>query len=57
MCNDDFVSQVRSKDIEVVFLSHNYGEHAFDMRNNDETSQNIIKQTIEFITTHMKQAT
>ncbi len=56
-CNDDFINQVREKDIEVIFLSHMNGEHAFEMRNDDEQSHHIVEQTIEFITKNLLENT
>jgi hypothetical protein len=38
-----------SRGIEVELLIHPTGVHAFDLRNDDEHSREIIQQTLQFI--------
>lgn len=46
---DRFASELTSRDVPVTVLVHENGEHAFDIRNNNDRSREIIKQTLEFI--------
>lgn len=46
---DRFASELTSRSAQVTVLLHENGEHAFDIRNNDDRSRAIIEQTLEFI--------
>jgi acetyl esterase/lipase len=46
---DRFASELTSRDVPVTVLLHENGEHAFDIRDNDDRSREIIEQTLEFI--------
>lgn len=46
---DRFVSNLTALGVQVTLLTHDNGSHAFDIRNNDDRSREIIKQTIEFM--------
>jgi acetyl esterase/lipase len=46
---DRFVDAALSRGIEVELLIHPTGVHAFDLRNDDEHSREIIQQTLQFI--------
>jgi hypothetical protein len=51
-CNDEFIASLKKRNIEVISVAYETGEHAFDMRNHDEKSIEIIKQTISFLMKH-----
>ena len=51
-CNDKFVSTMKRNGNDIKLVSHLTGEHAFDIRNNDMRSVEIIKQTVEFLKTN-----
>ncbi len=46
---DQFVEMARARGAEVQLLTHATGGHAFDLRNDDDQSREIIKRTIEFV--------
>ena len=46
---DRFASELTSRNAQVTVLLHENGEHAFDIRDNDDRSREIIEQTLEFI--------
>jgi predicted esterase len=46
---DRFVEMARARGAEVHLLTHSKGGHAFDLRNDDDQSHEIIKRTIEFV--------
>lgn len=46
---DSFVRASISKNVPVEFINHPTGEHGFDMGEDDKTSQQIIKRTLEFL--------
>jgi acetyl esterase/lipase len=50
---DRFASELASRGIPVTVLTHEKGEHAFDIRDNDDRSREIIEQTVEFIKTSL----
>lgn len=50
---DRFVSNLTALDAQVTLLTHDTGSHAFDIRNNDDRSREIIKQTIAFMKSHL----
>ena len=46
---DRFVEMAQAKGAEVQLLTHSKGGHAFDLRNDDDQSHEIIKRTLEFV--------
>ena len=46
---DRFVNNLTALGAQVTLLTHENGSHAFDIRNNDDRSREIIKETIEFM--------
>jgi acetyl esterase/lipase len=46
---DQFVNDLTGRGAQVTLLTHENGVHAFDLRNDDARSREIIQQTIEFI--------
>ena len=47
-CNDRFIERYKN-DTMILKTIHETGEHAFDIRNNDDRSIEIIKKTVEFL--------
>ncbi len=47
--SDRFVELARARGAGVQLLTHSTGGHAFDLRNDDDQSREIIKRTIEFV--------
>lgn len=47
-CNDWFIDKYRNDTI-ILKMIHEKGEHAFDIRNDDKKSIEIIKKTVEFL--------
>jgi acetyl esterase/lipase len=50
---DRFVAKAEANGVPVEMLLHPTGQHGFDIFDNDETSHNIIKRTLEFLTRHL----
>ena len=50
---DQFVADAKAKGADVEALVHPTGVHAFDLLNDDDTSRDIIKQTLAFLTTRL----
>jgi len=50
---DQFVAEASAKGARVDALVHPTGMHAFDLLNDDDTSRDIIKQTLTFLATHL----
>jgi acetyl esterase/lipase len=46
---DNFVKTAQEKKAKVVLLVHPEGDHGFDFENDDDTSREIIKQTVAFL--------
>lgn len=47
--SDNFIKTALLKNVSLKCLVHPNGKHAFDIRNDDDETRKIIKQTIEFI--------
>jgi acetyl esterase/lipase len=45
---DQFVKEAKARRIPLEYLEHPNGQHAFDILDDDETSREIIRQTIQF---------
>ena len=50
---DTFVKEAIERNVPLTFMSHTMGMHGFDIFNNDERSQEIIKATLEFMKIHL----
>lgn len=48
-----FRKQAVESGVALEFLEHPAGEHAFDIRNDDETSCKIIQNTLKFVERHL----
>jgi len=46
---EDFRGQATGSDVALEVLEHPGGDHAFDIRNDDETSRDIIRRTLKFV--------
>jgi len=51
---DRFREQAVASRVSLEFLEHPTGEHAFDIRNNDDTSREILRRTLSFIERHLR---
>jgi acetyl esterase/lipase len=51
---DEFVNAALERGLAVEHLVHPAGVHAFDLRNDDDQSREIIKQTIGFIQSYLE---
>ncbi len=54
---DRFREQAAASHVPLEFLEHPTGEHAFDIRNNDDTSREILRRTMSFIEHHLRAVT
>ena len=52
---DRWVKQARADRVEIEVLEHANGDHAFEVRQNDERSREILRRTIEFLGRRLKQ--
>ena len=50
---DHFVSEAIKSDAELTYIHYPEGQHDFDILDNTKTSKLIIRQTIDFLTTHL----
>jgi len=50
---DHFLNEALSRNDSIVFINYNDGQHAFDMDDDKPRSREIIKQTLEFMKTHL----
>ena len=50
---DTFVKEAIERNVPLTFMSHTMGMHGFDIFNDDERSQEIIKATLEFMKIHL----
>lgn len=52
---DRFMKLAEEKKADVRMLVHPEGDHGFDFENDDDTSRELIKQTIDFLTRNLKE--
>jgi len=50
---EDFRRQAAASGVTLAILEHPQGEHAFDIRNDDQTSRDIVHRTLQFIELHL----
>ncbi|MEN8193328.1 MAG: hypothetical protein ABFS12_10970 [Bacteroidota bacterium] len=50
---DHFVSEAIKSNAELTYIHYPEGQHDFDILDNTKTSKLIIRQTIDFLTTHL----
>ena len=50
---DRFVAAARKRDVPLTLVEHPTGPHAFDLFEDSETSRNIIRQSVEFLVSHL----
>lgn len=50
---DRFVSRAEGNGVNIRFITHPNGRHGFDIFDNDQTSREIIEQTLEFLKQHL----
>ena len=51
---DQYRKAASQAGVLLEFLEHPSGEHAFDIRNDDETSREIVQRTLRFIERHLR---
>lgn len=51
---DRLREQAAASQVVLEFLEHPNGEHAFDIRNDDDTSREILRRTVSFIERHLR---
>ena len=49
-----FRQQAVASQVSLEFLEHSTGEHAFDIRNDDDTSREILRRTMSFVERHLR---
>ncbi len=52
---DEFMQLAVQRNLDVNFMNHATGHHAFDMLDNNERSREIIRATLDFFTTHLSE--
>ncbi|GCE29079.1 hypothetical protein KDA_45630 [Dictyobacter alpinus] len=52
---DAFVAQAFKQNVSIAAVNHATGQHGFDFLDDNERSREIIRQTLDFIKTHLKQ--
>ena len=50
---DRFVGAARARNLPVTLVDHADGPHAFDLLDDGDTSREIIRQTLEFLRSHL----
>jgi len=53
---DAFREAAKALPVELTFLEHPTGLHAFDLRNNDDTSREIVRKALEFVENALKRS-
>lgn len=52
---DAFIAETLAKNAPIEVINHPTGQHAFDVRDNDKRSQEIIKRTLAFMLYHLNE--
>jgi hypothetical protein len=52
---DNFIVKAFAQNVSITAVNHATGHHSFDILDNNERSREIIKQTLDFIKTHLGQ--
>ena len=50
---DHFVAEAMRSNVHLTYIHYPEGQHDFDILDNTETSKLIIRQTIDFLRTHL----
>ena len=50
---DHFLSEALIKNAAITLINYAAGQHAFDIRDNTQTTRRIMRQTIDFFKTHL----
>jgi len=50
---DDFVHKALARNLPLTFVNYARGEHGFDISDETPVSQAIIRQTLNFLRTHL----
>jgi dienelactone hydrolase len=50
---DHFLSEALIKNAAITLINYAAGQHAFDIRDNTQTTRRIVRQTIDFLKTHL----
>jgi dienelactone hydrolase len=51
---DSFRDQAKASNLSLEYLEHPKGHHAFDIRDDDDTSREILRRTMSFIKRHLR---
>ena len=51
---DAFVRRAREREVDLTVLDHPTGHHGFDIRDDDERSREIIRETLTFFVDHLR---
>jgi len=52
---DNFIGTALTQNVELTVMNHPTGQHAFDIRDDDARTHEIIQATLEFMKTHLLQ--
>jgi acetyl esterase/lipase len=52
--SDSFISRAFTQNVSITAMNHATGHHSFDILDDNERSREIIKQTLDFIRTHLE---
>jgi len=50
---DHFLSEALIKNAAITLINYATGQHAFDIRDNTQTTRRTVRQTIDFFKTHL----
>ncbi|MGH7450165.1 MAG: hypothetical protein ACRENG_02375 [bacterium] len=50
---DEFVKNALARELSLEFINYLEGQHAFDILDDNDRSRKIIKQTLDFLATHL----
>jgi dienelactone hydrolase len=50
---DEFVKNALARELNLEFINYLEGQHAFDILDDNDRSRKIIKQTLDFLATHL----
>jgi dienelactone hydrolase len=50
---DEFVKNALARELNLEFINYLEGQHAFDILDDNDRSRKIIKQTLDFLVTHL----
>lgn len=51
---DHFVAEAMRTNVQLTYINYSEGQHNFDILDDTKISRSIIRQTVDFLTTHLK---